>query len=92
MSVVRVRHLDCCSTLTMPVGSPTFRMRPGTYHTRELQAASQRRSFNERLRYRPILWEHRPRFATYDDGGDEWLGFLAVRGLARLQMTSLRFR
>lgn len=53
-------------------------------HQRELEAANRRRSFNERIRYRPILWEHRPRFATYDDGGDEWFGFPAVRTLEGL--------
>ena len=53
-------------------------------HTTELQAATDRRTFKDRERYRPPFWAHGPRWQTYRTGGDRWQGFEAVRGLVGL--------
>lgn len=53
-------------------------------HARELAAARQPTTFNERQRYRPMLWEADTPWTTFgDDGdGDDWFGFTATRLLA----------
>lgn len=53
-------------------------------HTAELAAARARRTFKDRRRYRPLMWEHQPHFRTYADEGEPWFGFEAVRDLTGL--------
>lgn len=48
----------------------------------EHDAAMRRRTFEERLRYRPMHWKHGPRWKIHDLGGDRWLGFDSVRAVA----------
>ncbi|MBS0321045.1 MAG: MBL fold metallo-hydrolase [Proteobacteria bacterium] len=53
-------------------------------HKLEFDAAMQRRGFKAKHRYLPKMWAHMPRFATYSEEGEPWMGFEAVRGLAGL--------
>jgi len=53
-------------------------------HHLELQAAMGRSSFKARRRYRPLMWQHGPRFVAYSHEGERWFGFEAVRGLQGL--------
>ncbi|MBS1694008.1 MAG: MBL fold metallo-hydrolase [Actinobacteria bacterium] len=54
-------------------------------HATELDAAHRRDGFRARHRYRPtLLFEHNPKWRTYTHGGDSWMGFDAVRGVAGL--------
>lgn len=54
-------------------------------HARELAAARQPSTFNERQRYRPVLWEHAQLEPFGDEGGgDDWFGFAATRLLPEL--------
>lgn len=48
----------------------------------ELRAMEQRRTPNEKLRYRLPHFEHGPRWSTHEVSGDLWFGFEAVRALA----------
>ena len=51
-------------------------------HTAEHRAALARRGPADRNRYRPVLWEHDPRWALHDvDNGEDWFGFTSVRPL-----------
>lgn len=51
---------------------------------REHQAAHLRATLLDRQRYRPVMWGHEPRWATYRPGGERWFGFEAVRDLQGL--------
>jgi glyoxylase-like metal-dependent hydrolase (beta-lactamase superfamily II) len=51
---------------------------------REHAAAMARRSWAERGRYRPVHWEHGPKWATHAVGGEPWFGFESVRPLEGL--------
>ncbi len=54
-------------------------------HATELDAARRRDSFRGKRRYRPnLLFDHNPKWRTYTHGGEQWLGFEAVRGLEGL--------
>lgn len=53
-------------------------------HTTELRAARQGTNWRDRLRYRPAMWAHGPRWNAYHPSGETWLGFDAVRGLEGL--------
>ena len=49
-------------------------------HARELAAARKPR-LPERMRYVSDQWAHAPRWVTYDEAGEEWFGFGAVRAV-----------
>lgn len=52
---------------------------------REYEAAMCRRTLNERMRYRPETWAHRPRWVLHHpDEGERWFGFEAVRRISGL--------
>jgi glyoxylase-like metal-dependent hydrolase (beta-lactamase superfamily II) len=52
---------------------------------REHEAAMARRTWLERSRYRPELWEHHPRWVLHHpDEGERWFGFEAVRAISGL--------
>lgn len=53
-------------------------------HSKELQAAMERRSFKAKHRYMPKMWAHKPNFQAYAETGDPWFGFEAVRQLRQL--------
>ena len=53
-------------------------------HAAEYAAAMARHGFKAKKRYRPPMWAHGPRFATYSEEGEPWFGFSAVRGLEGL--------
>lgn len=53
-------------------------------HDTELRAAHGGKNWRDRLRYRPAMWAHGPRWHTYELAGEPWLGFDAVRGLEGL--------
>ena len=53
-------------------------------HATELQAATDRKTFKDRERYRPPFWAHGPHWQTYRDEGEPWFGFESVRGLVGL--------
>ena len=52
---------------------------------REHEAAMSRRTWHERVRYRPETWAHRPRWVLHHpDEGERWFGFEAVRRISGL--------
>jgi len=53
-------------------------------HATELEAARRRDGLRGRKRYRPKMWAHDPKWRAYTSGGEPWLGFDAVRGMAGL--------
>lgn len=53
-------------------------------HERELAACTARRSFKDKHRYLPVMWSHQPRFETYSEEGEPWMGFEAIRSLRGL--------
>lgn len=53
-------------------------------HSREWQAASERKTFKARHRYLPVMWAHNPRLETYSEEGEPWMGFSAIRALRGL--------
>lgn len=53
-------------------------------YQRELDVALTPRTLHDRARYRPSHWAHRPRFRGYDERGEAWFGFRAVRDLEGL--------
>lgn len=50
----------------------------------ELHAASVRADPKEKERYRPVQLRHGPRWESYDEEGEPWFGFRAVRDLRGL--------
>lgn len=50
-------------------------------HTREKEAAMQRRRLVDQQRYQPKQWAHGPAWVTYEGGGETWEGFSNVRRL-----------
>jgi glyoxylase-like metal-dependent hydrolase (beta-lactamase superfamily II) len=48
----------------------------------ELRAMEERRTSNEKLRYRTVQFSHGPKWSTHKVSGDLWFGFEAVRALA----------
>lgn len=48
----------------------------------ELRAATERRTANERNRYRPLHFAHGPKWNVHTVAGDAWLGFERVRVVA----------
>ena len=48
----------------------------------ELRAMEQRRTPNEKLRYRTVQFAHGPKWSPHEVSGDLWFGFEAVRALA----------
>lgn len=50
----------------------------------ELDRANTRPTFDDRLRYHPAQWAHKPRFRSYAAQGEPWFGFAAVRSLDAL--------
>ncbi|MFO0676263.1 MAG: MBL fold metallo-hydrolase [Polyangiaceae bacterium] len=53
-------------------------------HAIEHRTAMAPPTYKERERYRAPMWAHGPRFETYDEAGEPWFGFEAVRGLRGL--------
>ncbi len=53
-------------------------------HAAELHAAMHDRGLRCSMRYKPPMWAHGPRFASYSEEGEAWFGFRAVRGLQGL--------
>lgn len=53
-------------------------------HAAELDAATARKGFKARRRYRPEMWAHRPNFVAHAEEGEPWFGFEAVRALEGL--------
>jgi glyoxylase-like metal-dependent hydrolase (beta-lactamase superfamily II) len=51
-------------------------------HAREHDAALAGRGTRAGLRYIQAHWQHGPRWARFDDGGERWFGFEGVRPLA----------
>lgn len=47
----------------------------------ELDRATTRPTFDDRLRYHPAQWAHGAKFRTYAAQGEPWFGFSAVRSL-----------
>lgn len=50
-------------------------------HAVEHRAAMAPENFASRERYRAAMWAHGPTMALYEDRGEPWFGFEAVRGL-----------
>ncbi len=50
----------------------------------ELDAAMRPANIHERTRYKPCQWAHGPNWQPYDDQGEAWFGFDAVRDLEGL--------
>lgn len=53
-------------------------------HAAELKAATERKSFKAKHRYLPVMWAHQPKFETYSEEGEPWMGFEAIRALRGL--------
>ncbi|MDR7302253.1 MBL fold metallo-hydrolase [Haloactinomyces albus] len=54
-------------------------------HQEELRASKSQHTRQERMRYRPAQWGHRPHWMTYPEtAGESWFGFGAVRDLSGL--------
>jgi glyoxylase-like metal-dependent hydrolase (beta-lactamase superfamily II) len=49
--------------------------------TREHDAATARRTFGERERYRPMQLAHEPKWHLLETGGERWFGFDSVRAV-----------
>ncbi len=47
----------------------------------EFDAAMARSTFFEKSRYRPIMWEHKPKWEVHDLAGEAWHGLESVRTL-----------
>ncbi|GAA4537047.1 MBL fold metallo-hydrolase [Amycolatopsis samaneae] len=52
--------------------------------TKERDMATSPGNLAEKNRYRAIQFQHRPLWSTYDEAGEEWFGFQAVRPLKGL--------
>ncbi len=74
---VVVTHLD----VDHAGGLPDFPEATVHLHAKEHAAALARATRNERERYRPAQWAHGARFKTYEEAGERWFGFEAVRAL-----------
>ena len=72
-----VTHLD----IDHAGGLPDFPNAAIHVHGREKAAALGDLSFEEKLRYRAVLWAHQPDWHSYDPTGEPWHGFEAVRDL-----------
>lgn len=75
---VIVTHLD----LDHAGGLPDFPAARVHVHARERRAFEERLGTRAALRYVAAHVAHRPRWATFEDGGDTWHGFAGVRALA----------
>ncbi|MEC3979585.1 MBL fold metallo-hydrolase [Amycolatopsis sp. H20-H5] len=53
-------------------------------HAEEHRTATNPSGLTAKNRYRPIQFEHRPLWSTYDEAGESWFGFEAVRELKGL--------
>lgn len=53
-------------------------------YRQELETALKPLNFHDRQRYRSCQWAHGPRWQPYDDQGEAWFGFNAVRNLEGL--------
>lgn len=54
-------------------------------HGPEFRAATATPTFSEKLRYRAANWSHGPKWMVNEvEGGEDWFGFRAVRGLEGL--------
>ena len=47
----------------------------------EIDGAIRSPSWRERVRYRPVQWEHRPDLVEHGAGGESWRGFAAAKQL-----------
>lgn len=72
-----VTHLD----VDHAGGLPDFPWASVHLHARERDAALSPRTMLERNRYIQAHWAHDPEWRTYEDAGDDWFGFRAVRQL-----------
>ncbi|MFD9896007.1 MBL fold metallo-hydrolase [Amycolatopsis sp. NPDC059027] len=52
--------------------------------TKEHNMATSPSNLAEKNRYRAVQFSHRPLWSTYDEAGDDWFGFQAVRSLKGL--------
>lgn len=50
-------------------------------HAREHEAATKGHGSGADMRYVAAQWQHGPRWATFDDGGERWFGFEGVRAM-----------
>ncbi|MBK6513310.1 MAG: MBL fold metallo-hydrolase [Polyangiaceae bacterium] len=73
-------HLD----LDHAGGLPDFPDAKVHVYSKELDAATRRATFHERMRYRPAHFAHEPKFASYEVEGERWNGFECVRQLEGL--------
>jgi glyoxylase-like metal-dependent hydrolase (beta-lactamase superfamily II) len=62
-------------------GLPDFPWAQIHVHRRELEAAQRRATLNSRARYHERLWQHGPKWSTYEADGEPWMGLPAVRRL-----------
>lgn len=53
-------------------------------HARELEACRARRTWKDKKRYLPVMWAHEPRFESYSEEGEPWMGFESIRSLRGL--------
>lgn len=74
---VAVTHLD----VDHAGGLPDFPEATVHVMSKEHEAAMARRSFKERLRYRPAHFAHAPQWQVHDLQGERWKGFEAVRAV-----------
>ncbi|MGH8791565.1 MAG: MBL fold metallo-hydrolase [Stackebrandtia sp.] len=65
-------------------GMPDFPHATVHLHARELDAAKRPVHRDERRRYQSRQWAHGPKWATYEEDGEPWFGFEAVRQLEGL--------
>jgi glyoxylase-like metal-dependent hydrolase (beta-lactamase superfamily II) len=75
-----VTHLD----LDHAGGLPDFPWASVHVHAAECYAATRGPTWAERQRYVVAQWAHEPSWQTYDEAGDDWYGFAAVRSLRGL--------
>jgi glyoxylase-like metal-dependent hydrolase (beta-lactamase superfamily II) len=75
---VIVTHMD----LDHAGGIPDFPGATVHVHTRELDAARDRRTLKEKNRYLPWQWKHHTKWNPVSEQGDTWFGLPAVQRLA----------
>jgi glyoxylase-like metal-dependent hydrolase (beta-lactamase superfamily II) len=80
-----VRHIICTHLDTDHAGGlADFPNAVVHIHAEEHRAATAPANSGEKLRFRAIQFAHRPLWNQYDEAGDEWFGFKAVRELKGL--------
>jgi glyoxylase-like metal-dependent hydrolase (beta-lactamase superfamily II) len=78
-----VRHVVCTHLdVDHAGGIPDFPDATIHVYRTEHEAFTQRRTHNERQRYRTVHLEGAPRLELHETGGDRWFGFDSVRAVA----------